>query len=92
MCEDEVDAQIITWLIEKGVWGILPSTIAKDLSEYGLKRWDVTRRIQRMNKKLAKELGQKIAEKRGHQWAPTSFLIDIWNRRSLPLLTFNKLR
>lgn len=29
-----------------------------------------------MNKKLVKEVGQKIAEKRGHQWAPTSFVID----------------
>jgi len=61
-----------------GVGGLLPSAIAAELAEYDLKRWDVTRRIQRMNKKLAKELGQKVAEKRGHQWAPTSFLIDIW--------------
>jgi hypothetical protein len=43
-----------------------------------LKGWDVARRIQRMNKKLMKELGQKVAEKRGHEWAPTSFLIDVW--------------
>ena len=75
-CEDEVDAQIITCLLQKGTEGLLPSAIAAELGEYGLKRWDVTRRIQRMNKKLTKELGQKVAEKRGHQWAPTSFLID----------------
>jgi len=78
-CEDEVDAQIITCLIEKGAWGILPSAIATELAGYGLKRWDVTRRIQRMNKKLMKELGQKVAEKRGHCWAPTSFMLDAWN-------------
>ncbi len=77
-CEDEVDVEIITCLIQKGVGGLLPSAIAAELGEHGLKRWDVTRRIQRMNKKLMKELGQKIAEKRGHQWAATSFLIDIW--------------
>lgn len=77
-CEDEVDVEIITCLMQKGVGGLLPSVIAAELGEYGLKRWDVTRRIQRMNKKLLKELGQKVAEKRGHQWAPTSFLIDIW--------------
>jgi hypothetical protein len=75
-CEDEVDAEIITCLIQKGSGGLLPSTIASELAEYGLKRWDVTRRIQRMNKKLMKEIGQKVAEKRGHQWAPTGFLID----------------
>ena len=77
-CEDEVDVEIITCLMQKGVGGLLPSTIAAELGEYGLKRWDVTRRIQRMNKKLMKELGQKVAEKRGHQWAPTSFLMDVW--------------
>jgi len=76
-CEDEVDVEIITCLMQKGVGGLLPSAIAAELGEYGLKRWDVTRRIQRMNKKLMKELGQKVAEKRGHQWAPTSFLIDV---------------
>ena len=63
-CEDEVDAEIITCLIQKGVGGLLPSAIASKLSKYGLKRWNVTRRIQRMNKKLMKELGQKIAEKK----------------------------
>jgi len=77
-CEDEVDVEIITCLMQKGVGGLLPSAIAAELADYGLKRWDVTRRIQRMNKKLTKELGQKVAEKRGHQWAPTGFLIDVW--------------
>lgn len=73
-CEDGVDAQIITCLIGGGLWGILPSAIAKNLSSYGVKRWDVTRRIQRMNKKLMKELGQKVAEKVGKGWALTSFM------------------
>ena len=78
VCEDEVDVEIITCLMQKGVGGLLPSAIATELAEYGLKRWDVTRRIQRMNKKLLKELGQKVAEKRGHQWAPTTFLREAW--------------
>jgi len=78
-CEDEVDIKIVTCLIQRGVGGMLPSAIARDLSKYGLKRWDVTRRIQHMNKKLMKELGQKVAEKRGHYWAPTNFILDVWN-------------
>jgi hypothetical protein len=77
-CEDEVDAEIIACLIQKGVGGLLPSTIASELSKYGLKRWDVTRRIKRMNKRLMKEIGQKAVEKRGHKWAPTNFLVNIW--------------
>ena len=75
-CEDEVDVEIITCLTQKGVGGLLPSAIAAELGEYGLKRWDGTRRIQRMNKKLTKEVGQKVAEKRGHQWAATSFMLE----------------
>ena len=77
-CEDEVDVEIITCLLQKGAGGSLPSAIASELTEYGLKRWDVTRRMQRMNKKLMKEVGQKVAAKRGHQWAATSFLTDVW--------------
>jgi len=78
-CEDEVDVEIITCLMQKGVGGLLPSAIATELGEYGLKRWDVTRRIQRMNKKLMKELGQKVAEKRGHHWVPTNFALEAWS-------------
>jgi len=77
-CEDEVDVEIVMCLMQKDVGGLLPSAIAAELGEYGLKRWDVTRRIQRMNKKLMKELGQKVAEKRGHQWAPTNFALEAW--------------
>jgi len=64
--------------MQNGVKGSLPSAMATELDEYGLKRWDVTRRMQRMNKKLMKEVGQKVAAKRGHQWAATSFLTDVW--------------
>jgi len=31
-----------------------------------------------MNKKLMKELGQKVAEKQGHKWALTSFAREAW--------------
>jgi len=55
-CQDEVDAEIIERLLQADDGGVLPSIIANNLSVYGLKRWDVTRRIKRMNKKLKKEL------------------------------------
>jgi hypothetical protein len=77
-CQDEVDVEIIKRLTQADEGGILPSAIAKDLSSYGLRRWDVTRRIQRMNKKLRKELGKPMAEKRGHQWALSSFMRNAW--------------
>jgi hypothetical protein len=31
-----------------------------------------------MNKRLEKELGECIAEKRGWHWALTSFAVEIW--------------
>jgi hypothetical protein len=73
-CQDEVDVEIIERLTQADEGGFLPSAIASDLSRYGLRRWDVTRRIQRMNKKLKKELGKPVAEKRGHRWALSSFM------------------
>jgi hypothetical protein len=78
VCQDEVDAEIIERLVQADDGGVLPSVIAKDLCRYGLRRWDVTRRIQRMNKKLRKELGMPVAEKRGHRWALSNFMRNIW--------------
>ena len=31
-----------------------------------------------MNKRLEKEIGQHVAEKRGHHWALTSFAVEVW--------------
>lgn len=77
-CQDEVDAEIIERLVQTDDGGVLPSAIAKDLSKYRVRRWDVTRRIQRMNRKLRKELGKPVAEKRGHRWALSSFMRNAW--------------
>ena len=79
-CQDEVDVEIVERLLQADDWGVLPSVIANDLSSYGLKRWDVTRRIQRMNKKLKRELGKLVAEKRGHRWALSNFMRNAWER------------
>jgi hypothetical protein len=73
-CQDEVDAEIIECLVQADDRGVLPSVIARNLSKYRLRRWDVTRRMQRMNKRLRKELGKPVAEKRGHRWALSSFM------------------
>ena len=36
---------------------------ARELEEYGLKPWNVTQRIRRINTKLDSLIGQKVAEK-----------------------------
>lgn len=78
VCKDDVDAALITRLIQAGEGGISPSETVHDLAQYGLRRWDVTRRIQRMNKKLRKELDKKVAEKRGRRWTATPFTFKVW--------------
>ena len=38
----------------------------------------MSRRILRMNKRLEKEFGEKVAEKRGWHWSLTSFATEVW--------------
>jgi hypothetical protein len=78
VCRDELDARLVRCLIEAGKGGISPKETAQALAQYGLKRWSVTRRIRRMNRKLTKEIGEKVAEKRGRRWAATSFTFKVW--------------
>jgi len=81
ICKDEVDKMILQVLLEVGNAGILPSQLSAKLSRYHMDRWRITRRIQRMNKRLRRELGQSVAEKRGHRWAMTSFMCQNWGTK-----------
>ena len=77
VCSDEIDQEILNFLRNAPVTGILPRDIAREV-ECGLTPWKVTLRIRRMNKKLDKQIGQKVAEKRGLCWALTSFTEAAW--------------
>lgn len=80
VCEDEVDQAILWGLYRAGGQGLLPIQIAERLSKLNVSRYTVTRRIQRMNKRLQRELGKDVAEKRGRAgpWAITSYLRKMW--------------
>lgn len=78
VCRDEVDEWILEVLFQAGSEGIFPKDIAAMLRRYKVDRHKVSRRINRMNKRLHKEIGQNAAEKRGHKWALTSFAFEIW--------------
>lgn len=83
---DQVDLEILECVHNAGRPGILPKNIAKALPEYKMKQYQVTRRIQRMNKRMAFESGEQIFEKRGWRWALTLFALDSYgdvDRRSL---------
>ena len=58
--------------------GALPSKIAYQLRTYGIDRFKVTRCIKAINRRLQKELGYDVAEKAGHKWILTDFMIENW--------------
>lgn len=78
-CKDEVDKEILQVLLEAGSPGLLPKDIAVRLERFKITRYQISRRILRMNKRLKEEFGEHIAEKRGWHWALTSFASEIWN-------------
>lgn len=77
-CQDEVDCAILQLLFEAGNPGVLPKDLAAKLERFDVTRHHISRRILRMNKRLRKEVGERVAEKRGWHWALTSFAYRIW--------------
>ena len=77
-CVDEVDCEILELVYESGGEGILPKDLASRLSQFRLKRYQATRRILKMNKRIEKEIGKKVAERRGWHWALTTFAFESW--------------
>ena len=77
-CVDEVDVEILELLFEAGGAGLLPKDLAVRLSQFRVRRHQVSRRILRMNRRLEQELGERVAEKRGWHWALTSFAFEVW--------------
>jgi hypothetical protein len=77
-CGDEVDQEILHLLFEAGGPGSLPKDLAKQLVRFGVERFQVSRRIVRMNRRLENVLGERVAERRGWRWALTSFVTEAW--------------
>jgi hypothetical protein len=79
--QDQVDREILQKVREAGDPGVFPKDVAEyvnKLGAYGLKYYDVSRRIVRMNKRLHFETGKVLFEKRGHKWALTRFAFDVY--------------
>jgi hypothetical protein len=77
-CEDEVEREILSLLFESGSPGLLPKELVSKLERFKIARHQVSRRIVRMNKRLEKEFGEHLVEKRGWHWALTSFAVEYW--------------
>ena len=65
-------------LFEAGSPGVLPKDLATKLARFKITRHQISRRILRMNKRLEKEFGEHVAEKRGWHWALTRFAMEVW--------------
>jgi len=78
-CRDEVDRQILWELRGAGEYGMLPRDVAARLCDKRFTRFYVTARLTQMNKKLDAMLGQRVAEKRGKNWALTNFMRSAWD-------------
>jgi len=77
-CLDEVDQEILQVLFEAGSPGVLPKDLATRLARFSVSRHQISRRLLRINKRLKKEMGEHVAEKRGWCWALTSFAAEVW--------------
>jgi hypothetical protein len=67
---DTVFRKIVQRLLEVGIEGALPKDVAAEVNKrggYTLKRYDVARRLVRLNKNLHFEAGKLIFEKLGHK-------------------------
>ena len=67
-------------LFEAGSFGLLPKDVATKLGRFKVTRYQVSRRIHRMNKRVEKEFGEQVAEQRGWHWALTSFAVEAWSK------------
>jgi hypothetical protein len=78
-CQDQLDLEILDLVHQAGRSGVFPKDVAaalpeyKDLKGHPIQHYHVSRRIQRMNKRLKYETGEVLFEKRGHKWALTLF-------------------
>jgi hypothetical protein len=89
-CVDEVDILILEHLYEAGSPGLLPKDLAEKLSEFKVRRHQVSRRIVRINNRLEKELGERVVERRGWHWALTSFAFESWGESETELREHRK--
>jgi hypothetical protein len=80
-CRDEKDREILEELRGAGQYGMLPRDVAAKLGDKRYTRFYVTARLKQMNKKLDAVLGQRVAEKRGKNWALTSFMGEAWDSK-----------
>jgi hypothetical protein len=79
VCKDSRDQAILDVLREAGPRGILPKDIHAKVAKFGLQYHHVTRRVNRMNKRLKDEIEERVADKIGSKWALSDFMRQNWD-------------
>jgi hypothetical protein len=80
-CSDSRDQAILDILRAAGSEGLSPKEIHEHVRRYGLKYHHITRRIKRMNKRMQNEIGERVADKVGRNWALSDFMHRNWSAR-----------
>jgi hypothetical protein len=81
VCRDSRDEMILDVLRECGPAGLSPREIFLKVRRYGLKYHHITRRIRRMNKRMLNEIGERVADKVGRNWALSDFMFRNWTAK-----------
>jgi hypothetical protein len=81
VCQDSRDQAILDMLRAAGAEGLLPRDIHARVAKFGLKYHHITRRIKRMNKRMQNEIGERVADKVGRNWALSDFMFHNWTTK-----------
>jgi len=92
-CADAVDFAILDRVFQAGAPCILPKDVASDatLRQYGLKHYQVSRRIVHMNRRLSKEMCKCLFEKVSLKWSLSSFAFEVWGEAEGNALIWQKM-
>ena len=76
VCQDEADEALLALLVSRGDQGMTPTEAccSQEMRRFRFKPYHITRRIQRMNKRLKEELDKSVAESYSRRWILTSFV------------------
>jgi hypothetical protein len=91
VCQDSRDEAILDLLHAVGSDGLSPKEIHAHVRRYGLKYHHITRRINRMNKRMQNEIGERVADKVGRNWALSDFMLRNWSAKTAELTETDEL-
>jgi len=85
VCSDSRDERILEVLLAAGPAGLSPKEIFLKVRRYGLKYHHISRRIRRMNRRMLNEIGERVADKVGRNWALSDFMLRNWSAKTSEL-------